>query len=140
MRLWRTSPELWAKLKPKAQAMRSQSSSGEDRLWQELRRNQIEGKHFRRQHPIDRFIVDFYCGDAKLVIEVDGSIHDDQVEQDAGRQATLEALGFRVLRFTNDEILADLPSVIERITSAVQQTTTPSPSPTSERETEGERL
>jgi very-short-patch-repair endonuclease len=66
------------------------------------------GFKFRRQHAIGPYFVDFYCVQASLVIEVDGSIHDGQVDQDVARQQYLESLGLRVLRFTNDEILREI--------------------------------
>mgnify|MGYP001770978009 FL=1 len=73
---WQTSSELWEKLKPLARQMRREPTPAEDKLWQKLRHKQILGYKFRRQHTIDRFIVDFYCGEARLVVEVDGEVHD----------------------------------------------------------------
>jgi len=71
---WRTSPALWAKLRPLAQQMRLEPTLAEQRMWQYLRKRQL-GVKFRRQHVIDRFIVDFYAREARLIIEVDGPIH-----------------------------------------------------------------
>jgi very-short-patch-repair endonuclease len=87
------------------------------------------GVRFRRQHAIGPFIVDFYCSECSLVIEVDGGIHELQIEQDAERQAFLEALGLKVLRFRDQEVL-DHP---ERALKTIADNLTPSPSPTSER-------
>src|SRR5262245_18256186 len=77
------------------------------------------GVKFRRQHGIDKFIVDFYCHEARLIIEVDGFIHEYSVEEDAIRQEYLEGLGFRVIRFTNDDVLNTLENVIGRIRTAL---------------------
>ena len=72
---------------------------------------------FRRQHPISSFIADFYCHQAKLIIEIDGGYHDDpdQQEADLGRQRALEDLGLKVIRFRNEEIETDVAGVVERI-------------------------
>ena len=72
---------------------------------------------FRRQHVIDRFIVDFYCPAAKLVLEVDGPVHDSTQEEDAIRQQFLESLGLHVLRFTNEEVLNRSDDVLTAIRS-----------------------
>jgi very-short-patch-repair endonuclease len=82
---WRTPPDLWDKLKPLARQMRHEPTSAEAFLWQHLRRKQL-GVKFRRQHLIDRFIVDFYSHEAALVVEVDGPIHEYTSEEDALRQ------------------------------------------------------
>jgi very-short-patch-repair endonuclease len=110
-----TSPELWGKLKPLARQMRHQPTPAEDALWQRLRNRQIHNAKFRRQHAIERFIVDFFCVDAKLIIEVDGAIHDYTPIEDAIRQQYLESLGLMVIRFTNGEVLQQIAGVVERI-------------------------
>ena len=86
-------------------------------LWQELKGNKINGRHFRRQHPIYRYIADFYCHKEKLVIEVDGSYHNnpEQRDYDKNRDATMNEYDIKVLRFTNEEILTRLDNVLERI-------------------------
>ncbi len=101
-----------------ARDMRKNPTSAEDILWQALRNRQIADAKFRRQHSIDRFIVDFYCAEAQLVIEVDGAIH-DQPSNDAARQEHLEALGLHVLRITNADIDSDLSAVVARIRAAL---------------------
>jgi len=116
---WRTPPHLWEKLKPLAREMRSHPTPAEDKLWQRLRKRQVLGFKFRRQHPIDRFIVDFYCSKARLVVEVEGLVHQYTQEEDAIRQEFLESLGFRVLRFTNDQVNDDLDGVVKQITAAL---------------------
>jgi very-short-patch-repair endonuclease len=95
--------------------MRHEPTPAEKQLWQKLRNKQILGFKFRRQHSIDRFIVDFYCGEVGLVVEVDGAIHDYTHEEDRLRQDFLESLGLRVLRFTNAEVLTSMDGVLQVI-------------------------
>ncbi len=85
-------------------------------LWKYLRNNQC-GYKFRRQHVIGKYIVDFVCLPKKLVIEVDGKIHFKQQEEDANRTADLNAMGFRVIRFTNEEVLQNVMNVIADIST-----------------------
>lgn len=115
----RLSGEIWAKLKPLVREMRQEPTPAENALWQRLRRKQVHGYKFRRQQPVGAFIVDFYCADARLVIEVDGAIHEQQQEYDALRQAYIESLGLRMLRFTNGEVLQAIDGVVEAIGEAV---------------------
>lgn len=98
-----------------ARKLRELQTPAEQKLWSVLCNRQVDGLKFRRQHPMGKFIVDFYCGSNRLVIEVDGGGHLDQEEYDAERTAWLEGQGYRVIRFTNLEILKDLNSVIEII-------------------------
>lgn len=95
--------------------MRRQPTPAEALLWQELRAGKLEGLKFRRQHALGRFIVDFYCVRAALVVEVDGPVHEDQVEADAERDAHLESLGLIVIRFSNHEVMTMMDSVRARI-------------------------
>jgi very-short-patch-repair endonuclease len=99
----------------RARELRREMTDEEDSLWQRLRMNRLNGLHFRRQQVIGRFIVDFYCDSAGLVVEVDGPVLEAQSEADAERDATLSAHGLRVLRITNDEVRSDLPGVLVRI-------------------------
>ena len=122
----RRDSQLWAIIKPLARQMRQEPTEAERRLWEGLRRKQLGEHKFRRQHPIDRFVVDFYCAEAQLVIEVDGDIHQYTAEEDALRTAFLESLGLRVLRFHNDAVFADLDGVLAQITAAAE-TSPPSP-------------
>lgn len=117
---WRTPPGLWARLKPVARRMRQQPTPAETALWQELRGGRLRGFTFRRQHPLGRFVVDFYCRETGLVIEVDGPIHKVQPAADAARQSQLEDLGLRVLRFSNDAVLHARTGVMEAIDSALR--------------------
>jgi len=116
----RVAPGLWEMLKPLARQMRRNPTPAEDRLWQELRDRRLAGAKFRRQHALDRFILDFYCAEAALVIEVDGPVHDYTPEEDAIRQQFLEAQGLRVLRFSNDAVLHDTGRVLAEIAAALQ--------------------
>ncbi len=83
-------------------------------MWEELRANKL-GVHFRRQQVIQGFIVDFYCHKSALVIEVDGDVHDLQKGEDERWEKVLSALGMRVVRFGNDEVMKDLSVVVGRI-------------------------
>ncbi len=100
-----------------ARKLRQDQTDAEQLLWQELRGSQLEGLKFRRQYPIGRFIVDFYCSEKKLVIEVDGDKHfaPKQMDYDAARTAWLEEQGLRVARVTNDEVMDNLDAVLEWI-------------------------
>ena len=88
-------------------------------MWQKLRGKQLMGLKFRRQAPIGNYIVDFVCFENGLVIEVDGGQHAEQKEYDAERTRWLETQGFRVIRFWNNEVLAEMDAVIRRIENAV---------------------
>ncbi len=101
-----------------ARELRWKMTPAEQTLWRALKGRQLGGLRFRAQHPVGSFILDFYCPSHKLVIEVDGAIHDRQREQYEHRTKHLEAYGYTVLRFTNDEIMANLASVLERIAEA----------------------
>ncbi|CAN5802036.1 hypothetical protein BH23GEM5_BH23GEM5_18350 [soil metagenome] len=92
----------------------------EERLWNSLRDRRLRGLKFRTQHAIDRFVLDFYCASARLVVEVDGAVHDRQTERDNARTAALEAHGLRVVRFRNEEIMTNLQGVLLRIIEAAQ--------------------
>jgi very-short-patch-repair endonuclease len=118
---WYTSLPIWAKIKPLARQYRLEPTPAEAFLWSRLRFHQIVGIKFRRQHPIDRFIVDFYCHQAKLIIEVDGAVHEYSKEEDAIRQEFLECMGFKVLRFQNEEVLNDIVRVVRQIEEVVKE-------------------
>ena len=115
----RASNELWAKLRVEARTMRAAPTHAEDSLWQELKGRRLNGLKFRRQHAIDRFIVDFYCAEAALVIELDGSSHDGRAAEDESRQQHLEQLGLNVLRFKNEEVETNLRAVLTTIRATV---------------------
>jgi very-short-patch-repair endonuclease len=92
-------------------------------LWKKLKDNKICSTKFRRQHPINIFIVDFYCHEYKLVIEIDGEEHNntDTREYDLGRTAELEKLGIKVIRFTNDQIKFEMEQVINEIHKTISE-------------------
>ena len=102
-------------LKTWAKEMRKQMPVAEVLLWKLLRNRSIAGAKFRRQHPIGRYILDFYCDEKKLAIELDGGQHADQSEYDQQRDEFLNALGIRVLRFWNSQMLQETESVLEVI-------------------------
>ena len=101
----------------KAKALRNNMTDTELLLWEHLKGKKILGLRFRRQHPIDIFIADFYCHPIKLVIEVDGGIHlsTEQKEYDIGRTGELNYWGIGVIRFSNDEIEMNIKQVIKEI-------------------------
>ena len=104
-------------IQEKAKILRKNETRAEALLWGKLKNKQLLGYKFRRQHPIFTFIADFYCHKAKLVIELDGSIHDlpEVKEKDDGRTFEIEKFEIRILRFTNQEIYANIDSVIAEI-------------------------
>ena len=104
-----------------ARLLRKQMTKSEELLWERLRGKQLLGLRFRRQHPIDIFIVDFYCHDARLIIELDGEIHNERVEYDDGREAEIERYNLKVIRFSNHEVLNEIEKVVEIITSVVKE-------------------
>jgi len=108
-------------IRQRARELRQPQTPAEARLWQYLRRRQLNGYYFRRQHPIDHFIVDFYCAQARLVVEVDGDVHALQEEYDLARTEYLEACSYRVIRFTNPEVFHTLESVLEQILKACEE-------------------
>lgn len=105
----------------RAREMRREATEPERRLWSKLRRKQLDGYKFRRQHPIGRFIVDFYCHQARLVVEVDGASHAFEEEYDAARTAWLEAQGLRVIRFHNRTVMENLEGVLQMIWTTCQE-------------------
>jgi len=107
---YNASPDIFQK----AKVLRHNMTEAEEILWERLRRKQL-GVRFKAQHPIERFIADFYCHQSKLVIEVDGKIHKYQKEYDYGREAEIEKYGIKIIRFTNDEVINDVDRVIEKI-------------------------
>ncbi len=100
-----------------AKELRKNETEAEKILWSKLNKNQMLELHFRRQHPINRFIADFYCPKLKLVIEVDGGIHEILENQayDIGRNDILNDFGIKVIRFTNEQIIDDIEIVIKNI-------------------------
>lgn len=119
------------KLKQLARNLRNNSTLAEVLLWHELNGKQIRGYDFHRQKPIDKFIVDFYCCDISLAIEIDGTSHDERVECDEERQKMLEKLGVRFLRFTDREVKTNLHGVVMTIEDWIDANV-PTPTPPKE--------
>ena len=124
-----------------ARTLRNNATPAERLLWQQLRLLRPEGRHFRRQVPIDRFIVDFECHASKFIVELDGGQHGDAIVYDEVRTKILETHGYRVLRFWNNDIFQGLEGVVDRIRHEVNLPTaftythlidrpTPTPTPT----------
>lgn len=107
------SPEIFRR----ASELRKNMTKAEIILWQHLRMKRVNGLTFRRQHPISNFIADFYCHKIRLVIEVDGEIHNNVeiIERDKGRDYFMNKLGLNVIRFTNSEIINNPDEVIDKI-------------------------
>jgi isoleucyl-tRNA synthetase len=115
-------------LKEKSKELRKFSTQAESFLWDSLRNKQLEGYKFRRQHVVDQFIADFICLPKKLIIEVDGSIHTSAENQisDTERSERLKTLGYRILRFSNDEVLTNIENVLKKIHTELEATSKPS--------------
>jgi very-short-patch-repair endonuclease len=108
--------------------MRLAPTDAERKLWWHLRhRLAVQGSHFRRQVRLGHYIVDFACHQLRVAIEIDGGQHAEQVGRDAARTKFLESQGYRVLRFWNNEVLANIDGVLEVIHSAILATPTPTP-------------
>ncbi len=105
----------------RARELRRQMTAEEKILWQKLRANQLGGLHFRRQQVIEGYIVDFYCHAAALVVEVDGPIHEFQIERDKGRDDKLSGRGLLVVRLKNERIQNDLQNVLKEILAACRE-------------------
>ncbi len=116
-------------LTSRARTLRQQATEAESVLWKHLRGRRLNGYKFRRQVVIEPYIVDFVCLEARLIVEADGGQHAGQTEYDARRTARLESMGYRLMRFWNHEILAELYSVLGQIESALIEAPSPQPSP-----------
>ena len=99
----------------KAKELRKTMTNAENLLWNRLKNKQVLDLRFRRQHPLDIFIADFYCHTVRLVVELDGEIHTTQVDYDQGRTIEMGRFGIQVIRFKNSEVEGDIESVIKRI-------------------------
>lgn len=118
-----------AKILELAKELRQNETYAEKLLWEKLRRRQLDGLKFLRQHAIiynikfdnaDFFIADFYCAKLNLIIEVDGEIHNYQKDYDTGRTDQLELLGYYVIRFTNTEVENDIERVVDTINARIR--------------------
>ncbi len=113
--------------KSTARSLRRNATDAERLLWQRLRNRQAGDLKFRRQEPIGPFIVDFFCLKQNLIVEVDGGQHETAQDRDAARTAWLEARGYRVIRFWNNEVIGNVEGVLETIVRAAGETKSPSP-------------
>jgi len=114
---WRSSPAI----QERARQLRREATPAERRLWQHLRGAQLAAYEFRRQYPMGRFIVDFYCPQAKLVIELDGDTHADQTTYDAERSHWIdEQKRCTVIRFTNSDVHENLAGVLDTIATVLR--------------------
>jgi len=111
----------------RAREMRREPTAEERLLWERLRRNALGGLHVRRQQIIDGFIADFYCHAAGFVVEIDGPIHADRRSYDEERDAVFESRGLRVLRFSTEEVRADVAAVLYRMLEATRRSELPFP-------------
>jgi len=113
------SPEIFRR----AKELRQQMTNSEMILWERLRAARLNSLKFRRLHPIDQFIVDFYCHSYKLVIELDGSIYNDldQKMRDLGREETLKSFGIEIIRFKNEEVEKEINYVLQRILLVIEE-------------------
>lgn len=105
----------------RAKKLRHQMTPAERILWKELRTNKLNGLHFRRQQIVHGYFADFYCHQHELIVELDGGIHELQKEYDAEREEFLVALGFRIIRFTNEDITGNLKGVLQKIVDACKK-------------------
>jgi len=104
-------------LKETRQHLRTHSTSAEAELWKHLKNKQLAGRKFRRQHSIENYIVDFYCSEEKLIIELDGDPHGDyiQIQYDEQRDKKLKEMGYTILRFENRFVFQEIEWVKEEI-------------------------
>ena len=109
-------------MRERAKKLRREMTPAEAILWKEIRANRLSGLHFRRQQIIHSYFADFYCHQYELIVELDGGIHDLQKEYDAEREAYLTALGFRIIRFRNEDITNDLKAVLQKIVEECKTT------------------
>ncbi len=113
--------KLWHRSHPssvavvRAQELRKDLTASEKILWDVLRGGKFHGAKFRRQHPIGKYILDFYCAQSRLAIELDGSVHHGREKEDTWREKIIGTHGIRFLRFSNDDVELNLPFVLKRI-------------------------
>jgi very-short-patch-repair endonuclease len=126
---------------PAAKTLRRPMTATETLLWEHLRDRRLMGTKFRRQHAIGRFVVDFYCHELRLVVEIDGSVHDEPGRRllDAQRQEDLEDLGLRFIRFRAEDVAADAAIVVAKLATAISSlaANVVSPSPATQESGEG---
>lgn len=134
-------------MKHRPRTLQKSSTDAEAKLWHHLRDRQLAGFKFRRQLPLGPYVVDFVCLQAKLIVEVDGGQHAVQRQADESRTAFLREQGFRVMRYWNNEVLAEIEGVLTQIQQALESGSllcpphfdTPHPRPLPQGEREGQR-
>ena len=104
-----------------ARGLRRQATDAEQLLWSRLRGRQVSGAKFRRQHPRLGYVLDFFCPEVRLIVEVDGGQHDPRMDVDGLRSRQLRQSGCRLLRFWNNEVLADTDAVVEAIALVISE-------------------
>ena len=109
------------KLKELSRKLRKDSTLAEVLLWNQLKAKKLRGYQFARQKPIDNYIVDFYCFELKLVIEVDGSSHDEKLDRDKLRQDYLESLGLKVVRFLDKDVKNNMQGVVSQLEMIIDE-------------------
>ena len=108
-------------IRQRSRELRQPLTPAEAKLWSVLRGRNLGAHKFRRQHPIGHFIADFYCAEAKLVVEVDGDIHANQQEYDAARSEWLQSQGYTVIRFQNRDVWEKMDDVTGEIMKVIEQ-------------------
>lgn len=111
-------PDLHKRMVEIARVLRKEHTRSEAILWQALRNRTLEGRKFRRQQPLGAFVLDFYCAEERLAVEVDGRIHESQQQADQLRQALIETLGIRFVRVTAEQVESDLAGALQAIQAA----------------------
>ena len=104
-----------AEMLERAKELRRNMTPAEKILWRHLKANRLNGLHFRRQQVVHGYFPDFYCHQHELIVELDGGIHEFQKEYDAEREVYLMSLGFRIIRFKNEEVMKNLKGVLQKI-------------------------
>jgi len=110
------------KMLERAKKLRREMTPAERILWKQLKANRLNGLHFRRQQVVHGYFPDFYCHQHELIVELDGGIHEFQKEYDAEREAYLILLGFRIIRFKNEEVMKNLKGVLQKIVDECKST------------------
>ena len=118
--MWKGAPDHHFLL---AKQLRGSMTQAEIVMWDKLKNKQFKGYKFRRQHPIHHFIVDFYCHELQLIIEIDGQYHDseEQINKDLNRTELLAFQGLREIRFANESIINDIDSVLKKLEQQINQ-------------------
>ena len=114
------SPEIRRRMVEIAREFRKEPTKSEAILWEALRGKKLDGIKFRRQQPVGYFVVDFYNSVYRLVVEVDGPIHDNQIDADRARQDILEILGLNVLRIKSETVEKNLPRALDEIRAKIE--------------------